>query len=228
MTQRTVKVLHVEDDTLQHRVIKHHLAGDEQWSFDITAVENEDDAIAQFTGGKFELVILDYQLPQGNGLSCLKRLRAKDPILPVVVVSGAAGPQEFSELLFFGAADCLNKKDLDRPALLASVHSAVTCADEWRRRAPPEESTVDPQIEQLLDALGQAYLQHLPAAFFEDWDRFESSAASLSPQQLQRLFDGMCSRLAAGSDRAAVTHKLRPILLESIMRLYGTAAPEGD
>lgn len=225
MTQRTVQVLHVEDDTLQHRVIAHHLGGDADWSFSITAVETEDDAITQFTGGAFELVILDYQLPQGNGLSCLKRLRAKDPILPVVVVSGAAGPQEFSELLFFGAADCLNKKDLDRPTLLASVHSAVTCADEWRRRAPPEESPLDPQLEQQFDALATAYLEHLPAAFFEDWDRFETAAKSLPPSQFQRLFDGLCHRLSNSSDRVDLTRKLRPLLLESIMRLYGNVEP---
>src|ERR1700730_6696294 len=81
MSPRNVKLLHVEDELIQRRLIAHHLRALPEFAFEIVAVESESLAMEAFQQTRFELVILDYQLTQGNGLHLLGRLRRLDPMV---------------------------------------------------------------------------------------------------------------------------------------------------
>ena len=136
MPVRTIRLLHVEDDLAQRRFVSHHLASMGEYRFDILSAEGEDAALVEFNGGGVDFVILDYHLTQGNGLSCLQKLRGSDRIVPIITVSGVATPEIAAELLQVGADDFISKKDLSNEVLARSVRGALARADAWRRRAP--------------------------------------------------------------------------------------------
>jgi DNA-binding response OmpR family regulator len=132
MSPRIVKLLHIEDDVLQQRLVARKLSADTELRYEITFVEGEDAATAEFARGCYEFVLLDYQLSQGDGLSCLRKLRAMDEIVPIIVLSGTT-PQVATELLRTGADDYLSKCDLAGSALLDILHESLERADLWRR-----------------------------------------------------------------------------------------------
>jgi CheY-like chemotaxis protein len=78
MSVRTIKLLHVEDDVIQQRLTAQQLKGLPEFTFAITTADSEDGAVASFARLQPELVLLDYHLSQGNGLSCLRKLREQD------------------------------------------------------------------------------------------------------------------------------------------------------
>src|SRR5262245_32023210 len=98
MLSRTVSLLHVEDDEMIQKIVAHHLKAMPEYHFEIRYAETEDAAIELFDGENVEFVILDYQLTQGNGLSCVRELRRRDSVIPIIAVSGNATAEVASEL----------------------------------------------------------------------------------------------------------------------------------
>ncbi|HEY1784872.1 MAG TPA: response regulator [Pirellulales bacterium] len=134
MTPSTIRVLHVEDDPIQQLLMAHQLAEMREFAFEITVASSEDDALARFPGGGFELVILDYHLEQGDGVNCLRRIRELDRIVPIITVSGAATDEIAAVLISVGADDYLAKQIMESKILRQSVRNVLTRAQAFRTR----------------------------------------------------------------------------------------------
>ena len=134
MSPTAIPLLHVEDDRIQQVLLPHQLAGLQEYRFDITFATSEEGALKIFLGGGFELVILDYHLTQGDGMSCLRQIRQIDPIVPVIAVSGVASDEIAAELISAGADDYLAKQTLDNKTLGQSVRNVLTRAKAFRAR----------------------------------------------------------------------------------------------
>ena len=50
MTNRTIKILHVEDEESQRRLFAHHLRAMDEFRFEIHYADAEEDALAVFAG----------------------------------------------------------------------------------------------------------------------------------------------------------------------------------
>ena len=217
MPDRSVRLLHVEDDALQHHLIAAHLAALEGLTFDIATAASEDEAVAAFGRAPFEFVLLDYQLEQGNGLSCLQKIRGRDDVVPIVAVSGVASPAVAAELLRAGADDFLGKEELTTEALGQSIRTALARADSMRRRVPArseEKTRLEAQLRKVCQRL---------ASFGPDWladlDALEQAIrdARATPAALPPLFELTCRGLAP--DAAQSRRLFRPILLEMLRRI---------
>ena len=66
-----------------------------------------------------DLVLLDYHLPDMNGLAALAVLGKKHPELPVVILSGSANPSIMQRVLAQGAAGFVTKSGLSDELLQA-------------------------------------------------------------------------------------------------------------
>ncbi len=135
MTTRTIKVLHVEDEENQRRVLAHLLGGLTDFHFEIRYADGVSSAMEIFRSGDVEFVFLDYNLHQGNGLQCLKALRMRDPIVPIIAISGMATAEVSGDLVAAGADDYINKRDLTTAVLAHSLRDSLRLADAWRKRA---------------------------------------------------------------------------------------------
>lgn len=77
---------------------------------------------------KFDLLLLDYNLPGYSGLAALRQAQKLLPELPAIIISGALNPDEAVECLRLGAADYLLKDRLER--LPSAIQRAVGAAQE--------------------------------------------------------------------------------------------------
>jgi DNA-binding response OmpR family regulator len=134
MSTRAVTLLHIEDDAIQRRLLVHHLAAMPGLCFEVHHAETEDDAIGVIEGGRVEFVILDYHLREGDGLSCVRRIRGRDPVVPIIAISGAATPEIAAELLEAGADDYIEKRELTRAVLAERMRETLIRADACRHR----------------------------------------------------------------------------------------------
>ena len=76
--------------------------------------------------GGWDLVLADYNLPGYTGLDALALVRAADPLLPFILVSGALGEERAVDALRAGASDFVLKDNLGRlaPAALRALEEA--------------------------------------------------------------------------------------------------------
>src|SRR5262245_36167495 len=87
-----------------------------------------------------DVVLLDVLMPGMNGLETLKALRAANPVLPVIMLSGQQVPKTIVDSVRLGAVDYVLKPDdadgLGEAALEITIRSAlekVSLADEMAR-----------------------------------------------------------------------------------------------
>lgn len=122
----------------------------------VTRVETEADLRDALTRA-WDVVISDYRLPRFDGLAALRLVRALDPDVPFILVSGAVGEEIAVEAMREGAGDFVLKDRLLRlpPAVRRELQEA-----ENRR----ERKYAEAERERLLDEL-QHRVAELDAIF---------------------------------------------------------------
>ena len=103
------KILMVEDHTSYHKVYKRTLG--EALECDIDFATTGEEALKSIESGKYDLVILDYNLPDCSGEQVLLKIR-KDPTysgIPIIFLTGEADTNLQSRLLEYGADDFIDK-----------------------------------------------------------------------------------------------------------------------
>src|SRR5436309_7495878 len=110
----------------------------------IVTAENGEEGLARIAERPFDLILLDFALPDRNGLDILTEIHDRDPNLAVIMIT-AYGTVENAVRAMQGGAVNFVQKPWDNEKLLADIRAAVA-----RRRA--EEENI-----QLKRALKQRY-----------------------------------------------------------------------
>jgi PAS domain S-box-containing protein len=130
-------VLHLEDSPRDAEIIRHKLEVDGV-RCDIVLANSKDSFEAALVQESFDLILSDYNLPDFDGTSAIKRAQEQQPDTPVIVISGSLGEDEAVKCLHIGATDYLLKQRLDR--LAPAVQRAIQEAEQRRRRQEAEQA----------------------------------------------------------------------------------------
>jgi two-component system sensor histidine kinase UhpB len=82
--------------------------------FDADVAGGREAFMRLYTARRYDVVLADYSLPGYTGLDALQQVRASDPLLPFILVSGALGEERAVEALRAGATDFVLKGNLNR------------------------------------------------------------------------------------------------------------------
>ena len=107
-------VLIVEDDVALQQMLAWEL---EDLGYQVTATGNCRSGKALFEARDFDLVLLDYNLPDGDGVQLTDELRRSRPGVPVIMFSGAGCQDTPERALRSGAVHFVVK-----PASTALLH----------------------------------------------------------------------------------------------------------
>jgi DNA-binding NtrC family response regulator len=111
-----IELLRLYCDNLEYPRIRFHAARSAEEAFNILEQE------------QLDLVLTDYQLPDGNGMGVLERIKAFNPEIRVVVMTAFQDTAAAVKILKGGADDYLIKptKEKDIERLLILVHERLT------------------------------------------------------------------------------------------------------
>jgi pilus assembly protein CpaE len=224
MSGHTVRVLHVEDDPMQQRLIAHDLKALEEYTFVTTAVVSEELAMECFRKAQFDLVVLDYQLEQGDGLHLLGRLREADPIVPIIAISGVATSEIMAQLIHSGADDYFEKRSLNSAMLAKSIRSALRRAEAVRKTIANRATDKWSRFTHQLAELCAEYVRTMGTDFLDQLDVVAKDLknAGIAAHELQRIHDNATSGLevAIGLEQGRMKLRARPLLFELLVRVY--------
>jgi CheY-like chemotaxis protein len=217
MSQQTIKLLHVEDNVADRLLMARLLGQMKEYDFTIVRAATEITAVAELNKGGVDFVILDYRLPLGDGLGCLRKLRQIDSAVPIIVISGVTTPEIGAECLQSGADDYLSKQDLTAEKLAGSVRKAMTRAHSW------------PTIRSHLLPLCKSFLGSLDPEFFRALDDLEQALrqSGITSDQVPSLFDSVAGELLQGQkgEQRTLMLMIRPLVLEVVERLAAKPTP---
>jgi two-component system nitrate/nitrite response regulator NarL len=105
---RAIRVLLVDD----HQMVSQSLRMILEQEADIEVVataRSATDAVAAAEAHRPQVILLDYYLPDGDGLSAVAPIRAKDPDIKVILLSGSDDPYALGRAVEAGCVGYLDK-----------------------------------------------------------------------------------------------------------------------
>jgi CheY-like chemotaxis protein len=108
---------------------------------ELTCVSNGLEAVERALADSFDIVLMDLEMPEMDGLTAVRTLRSKGYFRTIVAVSAKSEPQDREQCLAAGCDDFLGKP-LTRETLAAAI----------------DRNRVEPLISELLDEPGMAEL----------------------------------------------------------------------
>jgi two-component system chemotaxis response regulator CheY len=128
MTARKKRVLVVDDDAAVRQSISKVLEGA---GYEVAAASEGGDAVRQFGSARFDLVLLDLNLPARSGWDVFEHLTTRYPLVPIIIITAMPDQYQTARAAGVGA---LMEKPIDVPALLKTMGELLVEPKEARLR----------------------------------------------------------------------------------------------
>ena len=115
------RILVVDDESQIRRVMRAILIPE---GFDVDSTKSGDEALDHLRSGKYDLVLLDIDMPGMTGIETCRAIRALSD-MPIIMLTARSAEKDKIEALDAGADDYITKP-FSTPELLARVGAALT------------------------------------------------------------------------------------------------------
>lgn len=120
-----IKVLLIEDNPGDARLIREILARARGAQFELERVDRLSVALERLAAGGFQAILLDLTLPDSSGLDTFLQVHARAPHVPITVLSGFDDEVVAIRAVREGAQDYLVKGQVDRNLLVRALLYAI-------------------------------------------------------------------------------------------------------
>src|ERR1700685_1959641 len=90
--QQETRILVVDDSELMRRSLRTLLEGRDHWKV-CGEASNGQEAFTKFSNEKFDVVVLDFQMPVMDGLEAARQMTGCSPGTPILMVTMRRSPQ---------------------------------------------------------------------------------------------------------------------------------------
>src|SRR5947209_6088181 len=119
-----LEMLLIDDDDIDRRAVRRAL-GSAGMNARVREAVGATEGLAAMQEGPLDCVLLDYRLPDSDGLNVLRRARAAGVKAPVIMLTGQGDEELAVEIMKAGASDYLTKSRISLDHLVQSVRNAV-------------------------------------------------------------------------------------------------------
>ncbi|WP_461210416.1 HDOD domain-containing protein [Desulfocurvus sp. DL9XJH121] len=114
-------ILVVDDEKPIREILRESL---ETRGYRVETAADGEQGLKRLKAGAYRLLLLDIRMPLRSGLSLLAEARKHAPDMPVIVLTGMAGPQEVEQAFKLGAFKCV-RKPFSLDALMEDIALAL-------------------------------------------------------------------------------------------------------
>ena len=123
--RETVRLLLVEDSADDAELIRTKLAKSERINVDVTHVDRLGKGLERLSGDAFDVVLLDFSLPDSFGMETFRRAHAAAPRIPIIVLTSLDDNELAVQAVREGAQDYLVKREADTRLLVRAMLYAI-------------------------------------------------------------------------------------------------------
>ena len=127
---QALRILVIEDEKDTGSLMKRFLR--ERFNAESVVVENCEDAMAAYRNSSFDLITLDFMLPDGDGFKLIKEIVREEEHPPVIMVTGQ-GDETTASLAIDLGVDGYVVKDIRMTAMLARAVEGALEKEKFRQ-----------------------------------------------------------------------------------------------
>lgn len=150
--QSAINVLYVDDEPMLLEVTKLYL--EQSGNFNVDTEESATKALERLSGGTYDIVVSDYQMPEMDGIDFLKAIRVSGNTIPFIIFTGK-GREEVVIQAFENGADYYLQKGPDAKSQYAELGQKIQRAVEYRRAEDARIET-EHRLRDIIDFLPDA------------------------------------------------------------------------
>jgi PAS domain S-box-containing protein len=201
-----ISVLYVDDETLLLEIGKLFLEGDRGFSVDCALSGKE--ALIRIAAGRYDAVVSDYQMPQMDGITLLKNVRATNKMLPFILFTGRGREEVVIEALNEGADFYLQKGGEPQSQFAELAHKIRLAVQQ--RRAEVSIRNHEQREADIINFLPDATFAIDTRGVVIAWNRAMEKMTGTTSDQI----------LGKGNYEYAIPfyHENRPILIDLVLR----------
>ena len=106
MQADSIKILFVDDDPVTCKVMQRQC---DKVGYDCRVFQSPLECLDVFPDAEADIVVTDLRMPEMNGFDLLTALRAIDPEIPIMVMTGHSSVENAVEAMREGAADYIRR-----------------------------------------------------------------------------------------------------------------------
>ena len=149
------EVLIVEDDRVNQQVIQSILA---KTGLNLSIAGNGKEAVEKATVNRYDLILMDIQMPELSGIEAVKILRQKGLAIPIIALTANVMKSDIRECLAAGF-DAHLPKPINRQKLFAMLQHHLSCASD---SAAGKIETIKTQVDQLSELVSNGVSDEKP------------------------------------------------------------------
>lgn len=131
-------VLYIEDNENHQRVMKRSLKKIDSINFSFQAVDDADSVSKVLESEEFDIIFLDYKLPDKSGMEVLDTLRNNEVDIPIIIVTGQGDERLAAKAIRNGAQDYIPKTEITPDELQESIEYS---REEYEKKGETWEET---------------------------------------------------------------------------------------
>ena len=136
---RDLSILLIDDDEVDRMAVRRALRTSEL-TVDITEATTPKEARERLLSQAFDCVLMDFRLPEQNGLSLVRQLRQAGIIVPIVVLTGQGDEQIAVDLMKAGASDYMVKTRVTADSMTQLLRNAIRVHRAEQREADAQDA----------------------------------------------------------------------------------------
>ena len=142
-------VLLIEDDLTFSRILEGFL---QKNGFQVSTSQTGKDGLKTFQSRQFDLVLLDYRLPDGNGMDLLTEMKKIRPDTAVIIMTGFSDIRTAVRAIKLGAFEYITKP-VNPEELLMIIQQSQS---KTRAAAPKSTASKNPPAKKFVQGKGEA------------------------------------------------------------------------
>jgi two-component sensor histidine kinase/CheY-like chemotaxis protein len=155
MAEESLRALLAEDNPGDARLLREMLVEAEPPGFRLTHTPRLDEALGRLGRERYDIVLLDLQLPDAQGFETFARAQVRAPHLPIIVLTGNDDRELALKAVRHGAQDYLVKGRYDTDLLVRAMRYAIQrkqAEEELRKHREHLAELVDERTSELWQA----------------------------------------------------------------------------
>ena len=125
MNPKKLKILIIEDNPADARLIKEALAEGNGGAYNLKYADSLSDGLKMISENTFDIILLDLSLPDSASLETITSISEKNKDIPLIILTGTDNLEIAIKSLSMGAQDYLVKGQFDGNGLIRSIRYAI-------------------------------------------------------------------------------------------------------